>query len=214
MKKIPHKNEFRSLLLIQMLFFTASCVTAQKNSKVDYSNKGVYSIETGLTITKVRTAEDKKQSYVVATSYEGTMIAVSYNGDILWKNKLSGFMNHDICAADINKDGIDEVLAANADGSIYCLDNKGKLLWQFKQNDTPMYAVTVVKKDNQANVVCGGYDNSFYYVSSDGQLISEVNSKTYSIEKPFGNVTHKDLPQDGLHITNFLKPGNSMERIF
>ncbi len=107
MKKIPHKNVFRSLLLIQMLFFTASCVTAQKNSKVDYFNKGVYSIETDLTITKVRTAEDKKQSYVVATSYEGSMIAVSYNGDILWKNKLSGFMNHDIWAADINKDGND-----------------------------------------------------------------------------------------------------------
>ncbi len=77
-----------------------------------------------------------------------------------------------------------------------------------------MYAVTVVKNDNQTNVVCGDYHNNFYYVSSDGQLISEVNSKTYFIEKPFGNVTDKDLPPDGLHITNFLDLENSMERIF
>lgn len=131
---------------------------------------------------------------------------MSYEGEILWKNQLSGYMNHDLWADDINNDGVDEIFAANADGSVYCLNNKGHLLWQFKQNDAPMYSVTVVQKDNKAYVVCGGYDNSFYYVSNEGELVSEVASKTYSIEKPFGKAIHKELPPKGLHVTNFIRP--------
>ena len=196
------------LSLVVMFSIIVNCSSAQSTSEKteNTDKKGVYSIETGLTITKVRTAINKNQTYIAATSYEGTIVAVSYSGDILWKNKLSGFMNHDIWAADINNDGIDEVLAANADGSIYCLDSKGELLWQFNQNNAPMYSVSVIKKENKAYVVCGGYDNSFYYVSSEGKLISEVASKTYSIEKPFSKAKHKELPPKNLHLTNFIRP--------
>ncbi|WP_203458113.1 MULTISPECIES: PQQ-binding-like beta-propeller repeat protein [unclassified Lacinutrix] len=184
-----------------------NCSSAQDSKQIAKNpEQGLLSIETGLTITKVRTAVNKNQTYIAATSYEGTIVAVSYSGNILWKNKLSGYMNHDIWAADINNDGNDEILAANADGSVYCLDNKGDLLWQFKQNDAPMYSVCVVNKDNKAYVVCGGFDNSFYYVSPKGELVNEIASKTYSIEKPFGN-SHKELPPSGLHVANFLRPG-------
>ena len=184
-----------------------NCSSAQDNKQVvEIPEQAVSSIETGLTITKVRTAVNKNKTYIAATSYEGTIVAVSYSGNILWKNKLSGYMNHDIWAADINNDGIDEVLAANADGSVYCLDNKGNLLWQFKQNDAPMYSVCVINKENKAYIVCGGFDNSFYYVSPKGELVNEIPSKTYSIEKPFGK-SHKELPPPGLHVTNFLRPG-------
>lgn len=185
------------LLLISQTLFSQSKVN---------SSKGIISINTKYTITKVRTALNKKQSYIIATSYEGIIVAVGYDGNILWENKLSGFMNHDIWAGDINNDGIDEIFAANADGSVYCLDNNGKLLWQFKQNDAPMYSVTVIKKDNKTYVVCGGYDNSFYYVSNEGKLVSEIASKTYSIEKPFGKAKYKELPPRNLHITNFIRP--------
>jgi len=200
--KIKHVLLIKSCLLL-LLLSDCSSVPSNTDSK---QSSGVLSIDTGYTITKVRTSINKGQTYIVATSYEGTIVAVSYTGDILWKNKLSGFMNHDIWASDINNDGNDEILAANADGSIYCLNSKGKLLWQFKQNNAPMYAVSVVNKDNKAYVVCGGYDNSFYYVSSDGKLISEVASKTYSIEKPFSKAKHKELPPAGLHLTNFIRP--------
>ncbi|QHI39249.1 Lambda-carrageenase [Kordia antarctica] len=207
------KNPFNKLItkylfLVLMSLTLINCSSAQdKNQVMKNSEKGVSSIETGLTITKVRTALNKNQTYIVATSYEGTIVAVNYSGEILWKNKLSGYMNHDIWAGDINNDGIDEIFAANADGSVYCLNSKGTLVWQFKQNDAPMYSVCVINKDNKAYVVCGGYDNSFYYVSEEGKLVDEIASKTYSIEKPFGKAEHKKLPPKGLHITNFLRPG-------
>lgn len=203
----------KNLSLVVLLFvLTINCSVFQeqkqtdKNTNNEIQSTGVYSIDTGLTITKVRVAKGAKQSLIVATSYEGTILVTTYSGDILWKNELSGFMNHDLWTGDLNNDGNDEILAANANGTVYCLDLKGKLLWQFKQNNAPMYSVTVIKKDDKAYVACGGYDNSFYYVSSEGKLISEVASKTYSVEKPFGKAKHKELPPNNLHITNFIRP--------
>lgn len=106
---------------------------------------GLRSIDTGLTISKVRTALEDRRSYIVASSYEGTVLGVDYDGTVLWKNALSGFMNRDIWCDDITQDGSDEVLAANADGTVYCLNGKGTLLWRFKQNDAPMNAVCVAE---------------------------------------------------------------------
>ena len=139
------------------------------------ANPGIISIETGLTITKVRTAQNKGKSYVIASSYEGTVIGVSYKGKVLWKNKLSGFMNHDVWCEDITGNGKDEILVANADGILYCLNAKGKLLWTFKtahKNAPPMYAVTVIKNGKTPIVVCGGFDKSFYYVSEPSLFVS------------------------------------------
>jgi hypothetical protein len=195
---------FLKLILVVMLFSscTSGASTVKSNNLKDY---GLFSIDTKYTITKVRTAVDKKGTYVACTSYEGTILAVGYDGEIRWENKLSGFMNHDLWTGDINNDGVDEILAANADGSIYCLNNKGELLWKFKQNEAPMYAVCVINKEGKAYVACGGYDNSYYYVSPKGELVSEIPSKTYSVEKPFSKAS-KELPPSGLHLTNFLRP--------
>ncbi|TPN86244.1 PQQ-binding-like beta-propeller repeat protein [Aquimarina algicola] len=193
-------------LIFLSLLIISSSANAQANKNL---SKGVNSINTDYTITKVRTAHNKNQNYIIATSYEGTILAVTYTGDIIWKNSLSGFMNHDIWVEDITNDGIDEILTANADGSIYCLNHKGKLLWKFKQNNAPMYAVTAIKSNEQAYVVCGGYDTSLYYISNTGTLISEIPSKTYSIEKPTSRRKDKKLPPKGLHITNFIRPAKS-----
>jgi len=197
--------KYSCLVLIFALITNCSSAQSANKNLVNIDEKAVYSIDTKYTITKVRTAINKKESYVVATSYEGTILAVGYDGKIRWENKLSGFMNHDIWAGDINNDGVDEILAANANGNLYCLNNRGEVLWVFKQNEAPMYSVCIINKDNKAYVVCGGYDNSYYYVSPKGELVSEIASKTYSVEKPFSKA-RKALPPKGLHLTNFLRP--------
>ncbi|AWG23292.1 hypothetical protein FFWV33_18045 [Flavobacterium faecale] len=197
------KINYSLFLLVLVGVLQGSSLNAKEVSTAP--PKAVLSIETGYTITKVRTALNKKESFIVASSYEGTVMGVSYEGKILWKNALSGFMNHDLWTGDIDNDGVDEIFAANADGAVYCLNSKGKLLWKFQQNEAPMYSVCVVNKDGKAYVVCGGYDNSFYYVSPKGVLVSEIASKTYSVEKASSKAA-KELPPSGLHITNFLRP--------
>lgn len=163
---------------------------------------GLYSIDTEQTIMKVRTAKNGNKTYIVASTYEGTVMGVDYNGAILWKNVLSGFMNHDIWCEDITGDGNDEVLVANADGNLYCLDQMGKLNWKFRPNETPMYAVCVVQKNNVPYVVCGGFDKSIYYLAANGTKIKEIKSDSYSQEKVWGTGV---LPPNYTHTANFIR---------
>lgn len=163
----------------------------------------LYSIDTKHTIQKVRTAQTNAQTLIIASAYEGTIMALGYDGVILWKNDLSGFMNHDIWCADITNDGNDEILVANANGVIYCLDYNGNELWQFGKNSAPMYAVCAVAKQNTYYVVCGGFDNSVYYLNVQGEEVKELKSSTYSVEKPWGDGI---IPEKFVHMSNFLRP--------
>ncbi|WP_303317244.1 hypothetical protein Q4Q34_01815 [Flavivirga abyssicola] len=184
------------VLLLPLGFHTINC---QENDP-----SVIKSIDVGYTISKVRIAKSYKETYIVASSYEGTILGVSYTGDVLWKNALSGFMNHDIWCEDITGNGKDEILVANANGSVYCLDNKGVLLWEFKKNDAPMYAITAIKKGKDTYVVAGGYDKSMYYLSASGDLVKEMSSYTYSVDSPWQPYS-KPIPDYNCHLSNFIR---------
>ncbi len=171
--------------------------------------RGLTSIETGRTISKVRAARIDGRSVVIGSSYEGTVLAITHDGRELWRNPLSGFMNRDLWCADITGDGDDEILAANADGSLYCLDRLGRLLWTFNTSDAPLNAVCSVSRRGVPYVVCGGYDMNIHYLNAEGQRLKTIASKTYSVAQPWtGHLkgSKKKLPQAGLHIANFLRP--------
>lgn len=167
--------------------------------------QALLSIETGYTISKVRVARLKNSSYVVASSYEGTLLGIGYDGSILWKNTLSGFMNHDLWCDDLTGDGNEEILAANADGTVYCLNSGGKELWTFKPSIAPMNAVCTLRREGEPYVVCGGYDTNIYYLSPNGELIKTIPSSTYSQERPWGPYP-KATPPDKRHTANFIRP--------
>ena len=169
------------------------------------ASPGLVSIETGYTICKVRTAVNRGVPTIVASSYEGTVLGLSYEGQRQWKNELSGFMNRDLWCADITGDGDDEVLAANADGSLYCLDGAGNVLWRFHANDAPMNAVCVVRHEGVPYVVCGGYDTRITYLTAQGERVKAIASSTYSAEKPWGKPGGKRFPAKRGHIANFIR---------
>jgi hypothetical protein len=166
------------------------------------------SCDTGYTIQKVRTAQRSAETFIVGSSYEGALLAMDYDGTLLWTNELSGTMNHDLWCGDITGDDTDEILAASADGSVYCLNADGVSLWQFKPNEgghlPPMYAVCIIHSNSTPYVVCGGYDKNIYYLDSTGTLIKTIESSTYSQERPWGD---DDRARAGYaHNANFLRP--------
>ncbi|MFD2256659.1 hypothetical protein ACFSSA_08225 [Luteolibacter algae] len=167
--------------------------------------KALLSVDTGSTITKVRTARAGEKSLVVASTYEGGILSMNDCGEIAWEKELSGLVNHDVFCADINGDGIDEILAANGDGSIYCLNSKGEIQWTFKENDAPMYSVCVISKAGVPYVVCGGFDKNLYYLDASGKKVKAIASITYSQEKPW---QWADLvsPKEREHTANFIRP--------
>jgi hypothetical protein len=203
-------NKVSSIVFGFIVTGTSAYTQASITAKTPDITSAMYSIETPYTISKVRAANQNSGSYIVGSSYEGTILAVNYDGKVLWENKLSGFMNHDVWTQDITGDGNDEVFTANADGHIYCLSDKGKLKWSFKVNDAPMYSVTTITKDNIPYVVAGGFDNNFYYLDTQGKLIKTIASSSYSIEKSRVNKATKDNPKARSqpaerHSVNFLR---------
>ncbi|WP_152285545.1 hypothetical protein [Flavicella marina] len=191
--------------IIKLVFVLCSLsLFASPIEYVSKKNPAIQSIETGLTILKVRNAVSKSKTYIVGSSYEGTVVGYSYAGKKMWKNKLSGFMNHDVWCADITGDGNDEILLANADGNVYCLDFEGNLLWKFGKNAAPMYAINVVHKNKEAFVVAGGFDKKIYYLSSGGALVKEIPTSVFSIEKPYSGAG-KILPKPNECVANFIR---------
>lgn len=167
-----------------IVFFIVGIISFQLLSQVK-NKKAIKSIDVNYTITNVEIASNKQDKFIVANSYEGSLLGVSIDGTILWKNPISGFMNHDIYIRDINNDDVDEILVANADGNLYCLNASGELQWKFKKNEAPLYALSAIKKDEKIYVVVGGFDNNIYYLNPEGKLIKTIASNTYSIEKPW-----------------------------
>ena len=172
------------------------------HSATEVIAKPLHSIDTRHTIMHVRAAHSKTGKYLVAASYEGAVLGVSYTGAILWKNELSGLMVHDLWCSDLDNDGVDEVLVACADGSAYCLDGNGIKKWSFKPDEAPMYAITVVHKNDVPYVVCGGLDLAVYYLDANGSLVQKIHSSTYSQETTWGI----DPKYNGLHYSGFLRP--------
>jgi len=166
----------------------------------------VRSHDTGYTVTKVRTAQDAAGTYIVGSSYEGTVFGLGYDGIKRWEHTLSGYMNHDLWCQDLDGDGVDEVLAANADGSVYCLNSMGELRWTFKENEAPMYAVCALRDGDTTYVVCGGFDMTVYTLDARGRKVKAIPSSAYSEAKVWGNSIGKKNTPSGVHNANYLRP--------
>ncbi len=185
---------------------TVSCRTLTGTGSS--ARRALVSHDTGLTIMKVRSAQARSGSFIAGASYEGTVLAMDYDGRELWTNPLSGLMVHDLWCDDLTGDGDDDVLVACANGYLYCLDGAtGKQLWSFVPtagvHKTPMYAACVVTdKDGTSYVACGGYDKNFYWLSTEGKLLKCVPSAAYSKEIPWGDAKTVGYG----HTVNFLRP--------
>ncbi len=190
--------------IIFLFYFVTHPLTSQAfQTYGSLDSSGLASIETGYTISKVQMATGDAGNYIVASSYEGTLLGISYDGQQLWGNPLSGFLNQAITCADLDGDGVDEILAANADGTLYCLTSGGQLLWKFKLNDAPMNAVAVIHRDGKPYVACGSYDTNIYYLSAEGRLLLALPS-SYTIEHPYLPYP-KPVPPDNRHTANFIR---------
>ncbi|MFC3120791.1 hypothetical protein [Agaribacter flavus] len=188
------KQVYFSFAFICYVFFAVNHV---------YAQRAIKSFDVGHTITKVRHTLHDGEDRIIASTYEGAILALNTRGEIIWKNALSGFMNHDIWVQDIDNDGKSEIYIANADGSIFALNSAGKTQWTFKPNDVPMNAVTVIRGQEQAYIAAGGYDLSFYWLNADGNLLTEVPSSSYSTLRPWGQGRK---PDNNRHTVNFLRP--------
>ncbi|MDU0354000.1 hypothetical protein RS130_08700 [Paraglaciecola aquimarina] len=190
----------------------ATLFSSQVVHATAHNHSAIVSIDTDYTLSKIRVADYQDKSVVIASSHKGTIVAYSTKGKLLWENPLSGYMNHDLWTADLDQDGKDETLAANADGHIYCLSDSGQLLWSFKTNDAPMYSVTVLKDKQKIYVLAGSYDKHLYYLNPQGKQLKRIYAADYVTTKPWGIKNKGNQPKGtrnpaaNLEIANFIRP--------
>ncbi|MEM0965850.1 MAG: PQQ-binding-like beta-propeller repeat protein [Verrucomicrobiota bacterium] len=178
---------------------------------------GVQSFDTGYTILTVRNAILNGESIIIGASYEGTVVAFDYDGNLLWENPLSGLMVRDVWCDDLNGDGDEEILVAVADGSVRCLEAAtGDQMWEFyspdesnpvEPNEVPMNAVCTVRGEGTKYIACGGFDRNMYWLDVNGNLLATVDSAFYSDLEPWGSASEYMGRNVGkAHTPNFLRP--------
>ncbi|RMF90650.1 MAG: hypothetical protein D6741_16725, partial [Planctomycetota bacterium] len=196
-----HREE-QSIMWRWLVVFAGMCLPA-----VAQADEAIRSFDLSpYTIQKVRVARAQGRSYIVASSYEGTVLAVDFDGRVLWKQPLSGYMNFDVYCRDIDGDANDEIFLANADGAVYCVDHAGRVLWRFPGQGPPMVSVCVVKAASGKPIIAaGGFDKNLYLLDPTTKKYRTIPSSSYSQEKTWGKGP-KRVPPSGEHSINYVRP--------
>lgn len=154
------------------LCFVSCNTTLADNEKnlYGFSTNGatVYHLETGK-LTNGKTA-------IITASIDGSVRCFDPQGKKLWEAGTDGGFPFDMCVADIDNDGSDEVMVASGNGSIYAFNSKGENLWVFSKS-APMYQVSSAKlPDGSSVVVAGGVEQILYSLSNQGEVINALNT--------------------------------------
>ncbi len=135
---------------------------------------GVETIPTdGRTVYRLaaaRSTAEGKQSLIVGSTTDDRVCVWDERGQRRWEATLPGFV-FDLCCADLDGDGTDEILTAGADGSITCFSVSGRQLWRHTL-PAPVLQVTVARLDGKFPVVlAGGISRTIAVLSPTGACL-------------------------------------------
>lgn len=152
----------------------------------------------GNAIRHTVTGNINEQSVIFIGELDGSLSAYTLEGKKLWRNVTNEpAVLFEIEAIDVNKDGNDDVLVANANGSIYCYDSSGILLWQFTSDHKVRFSeVAVVKNNGNIQIFAGGNDYTLYELDTNGKLVSKtkIDGVVRKIQRGnFLDATREDL---------------------
>ncbi|MBK1875784.1 hypothetical protein [Pelagicoccus mobilis] len=121
----------------------------------------------------------KGQSVLFLSEVDGGVGCYTTAGKKLWiHDSLDPAVMFEIEAYDVDGDGSDELLAASADGNIYCWSGDGNLNWSFNPGYKVRFSeLAALKIEGETRVFAGGNNFKFYELSSKGKLLSETPIK-------------------------------------
>ncbi|NJB83547.1 hypothetical protein [Wenyingzhuangia aestuarii] len=147
--------------------------------------------ETSVRNAVVGTINNKEVLYVSSLS-EGVG-CYTLEGKKLWNAKVEiPAVIFEIEAADVNGDANDDLLAASANGTIYCWSSKGKLLWKFTPDHKVRFSEIAVVNNGSVQIFAGGNDYQLYELNSQGKLISTTKIKGVVRKIEAGNFVAKN----------------------
>lgn len=132
----------------------------------------------GHTVYHVRTGSvDGKERVVVTAAIDGHVLCHRADGTLLWKRRIDGAFPFDLAVADIDADGRDETLAATASGTLYAIDERGRMLWTFT-TPAPLFQVCTARAgDGAALILTGGVEHTLYALSPAGRKVGSLPTR-------------------------------------
>ncbi|MDO7136017.1 hypothetical protein [Algibacter lectus] len=139
------------------------------------------------------TANVKGKTILYLSELDGSVSAYTMDGEKMWRNETtSPAIMFEINAVDINGDKNDDLIAASADGNIYCWDSSGKLLWKFNPDHKVRFSEIAVVNNGKIQIFAGGNDYKLYELNTEGQLVSETAIKGVVRKIEAGNFIDTD----------------------
>ena len=118
---------------------------------------------------------------LLATTREGTLLALSGEGETLWSREFGAPLN-DIAVADLTGDARDEIVLARQDHFVTVLDAAGNELWSrgLQYYRRPPYVNIVrtgdIDGDGRLEVIAGGENWRFYAFTAGGKELWNYES--------------------------------------
>lgn len=167
--KTKHIKQMNLLKRTSILLGTLLCLISYGVSAQGFETEG-----NGIRYSVVGKAKGASILYV--SELDGTVSAYTTKGKKLWRHITDNpAVMFEIDAADINEDGNDELLAASGNGTIYCWNYTGKLLWEYRPEKKVRFSeVAVVKNNGKSQIFAGGNDYALYELDTHGKLVSKT----------------------------------------
>jgi len=146
-----------------------------------------------------RTQGANTESEALINTRTGKQVRIGFapTGAVAWAYLTGGDVTGGIACADIDKDGIIEVIFGSKDNYLYCLNGSGSLKWKFETGGWIKNPVTVkdVDKDGKMEIFFGSWDEYFYCLEPDGTLKWKK-----LLDGPFetGGCAVEDIDGDGI----------------
>lgn len=114
-----------------------------------------------------------EQRALIAATHDGSLLAYTLDGQPLWSASLSGEFPFDLCAADLDNDGNDELLVATGNGSLHAFSSDGHSLWTYQQS-APLFQVTAARSaSGNVIIATGGVAQTLAFLSPQGKALHQ-----------------------------------------
>ncbi len=123
-------------------------------------------------LRQILDAKAKDQTIIYTSEIDGALGAYTLDGKKLWQQPTQkAAVMFEIIAYDIDGDKDDELLAASADGHIYCYDATGKMLWKYAPEAKVRFSEVAVVNNGKVQIFAGGNDYKLYELNAEGELV-------------------------------------------
>jgi len=161
------------------IIFDDCIIVGTNNGEIRSYNvlgKLVWSYKTDSKITSEAVpVKMKDEICFVVGSTNNYLYCFDSKGKLVWRFETSGSIYSKVNVADINGDGIDEIVFGAADNKVHVLSREGTEMWNYETGfwiiGTP--AITDIDGDGSIEIIAGSYDNHVYFLTAEGSYLME-----------------------------------------